>query len=279
MTLGRTKELKVNQEDSSSNRYVIQSIDKALDVLELLAEHESLSLNELTEQLSQPKSSLYRILLTLELRGFIKHSHDNGYSLGYKHLMLTKKLLEGNSLRDASLPEMKKLSDKYGDTVNLGVLSEGQVIYLEIIEGTYSLRMTDTIGTKCPIHATAIGKAIVAHIPEQDVSKILKQNDMIRFTSKTISEPEVLMEELKKIRLQGYALDNEEMVQGARCLSAPIFDMFGHVVGAISLSGAIHRFHQDQIDTIAADVMKTTQNISSKLGFVAEFLNNMEINI
>ncbi|SEQ45408.1 transcriptional regulator, IclR family [Virgibacillus subterraneus] len=253
--------------ETDKKRYTIHSIEKALDVLEILSRHEFMSLNEIAEQLSQPKSSLYRILLTLELRGFISHNSDKGYGLGFMQLSLTRNLLEENSLRSASLPDMKKLADKYGDTVNLGVLSHGEVIYLEIIEGTYPLRMTDSVGTKCPIHATAIGKAIAAHIPEDEVRTILQENESIQFTNNTITHTKDYMAELEQVRAKGYALDDEEQVEGARCISAPIFDMLGKVIGAISISGTVHRFSKANIPSIARDVMKTTRNISLKRGF------------
>jgi IclR family acetate operon transcriptional repressor len=142
-------------------RYTIQSIDKALDMIELLAERGTLSLIGLTELLDQPKSSTYRIVLTLESRGFISRSDEDGkYCLGYKQLMIAKYLLERNNLRAAALQEIKKLSERFGDTVNLGVLTDGDIMYVEIIEGSYALRMTDTVGSRQPFHATAIGKAM-----------------------------------------------------------------------------------------------------------------------
>lgn len=254
-------------QDKQQNRYMIHSIEKALDLIELLSERESASLIELVELLQQPKSSLYRIILTLENKGFITRSDEDGkYCLGYKHLTITKNLLEKNTLRGSAIPEMNRLVDLYGDTVNLGVLADHQVLYLEIIEGTYALRMTDRVGSKAPIHATAMGKVIATFVKEETRAKLIEQMTMERITPHTITDKNKLLLELEQIRSQGYALDDQEIVEGARCIAAPIFDMFDRLVGSISLSGAIHRLSDEKILEMARTVKASANNISRKLG-------------
>jgi len=262
----------MNKEEEKQGRYTIQSIDKALDLIELLADRGSLSLIELTELLEQPKSSTYRIVLTLENRGFISRSDEDGkYCLGYKQLMLTRNLLERNTLRSAALQEMKRLSERYGDTVNLGVLVEGSVLYVEIIESAHALRMTDSIGSRSPFHATAIGKAIAAHLPQDAVHELAVSYGLPAITPNTIVSEDKLSAELEQIRKQGYALDDQEIVEGARCLAAPVFDLYGRPIGAISLSGAMHRFAADKVPEIAAHLREATAAASRKLGFVQSF--------
>lgn len=248
-------------------KYTIQSIDKALDVIELLSEYESLSLLELAKQLKQPKSSLYRIVLTLEQRGYIARSDKTGkYCLGYKQLIVAKQLLGNNSLRSQARQEMERLSTKYGDTVNLGVLNGKQVLYLDIIEGTYSLRMNETIGSTAPPHATAIGKVILADRIDEAESW-LRDQPLVQITPNTITDPKSFIQELERIRTRGYALDDEESVVGARCIAAAIRNYHGKAEGAISLSGAIHRYPDDQLAAVAADVMKAAFIISRKRGY------------
>jgi len=252
-----------------TERYTIQSIDKALDLIELLAEHGSLSLIELTELLGQPKSSTYRIVLTLEQRGFISRSEEDGkYCLGYKQLLITRNLLERNNMRSAAYQEMKKLSEQYGDTVNLGVLIGSEVMYVDIIESTHALRMTDSIGSRSPFHATAMGKAIAAHLPEQQVQRLIQQFGMAKLTPHTITTVERFMAELEQVRSDGYALDDQEIVEGARCIAAPLFGMFGGVKGAISLSGPMHRYDADAIPRMAERIQHAAAEISKKMGFV-----------
>lgn len=252
--------------EDRSERYTIQSIDKALDLIELLAERDSLSLIELTELLNQPKSSTYRIVLTLENRGFISRSDEDGkYCLGYKQLFITRNMLERNNLRKAAIQEMRKLSEQFGDTINLGVLVDQYIMYVEIIESTHALRMTDVVGSKSPLHATAMGKAIAAHMPGDAVRSLLDLG-MERYTEQTIITQEQFMEALVKVKRQGYAIDDQEIVEGARCIAAPVFGMFGHVRGAISVSGPMHRYAEEEIPHIAREVVSAAAAISLKMG-------------
>jgi DNA-binding IclR family transcriptional regulator len=264
----RSKEIMSKDTGEKQERYTIQSIDKALDLIELLAEHGSLNLLELTDLLDQPKSSTYRIVLTLENRGFISRDDENGkYCLGYKQLMLTRGMLERNTLRSAALHEMKKLSEKYGDTINLGVLLEGEVLYVEILESTQPLRMTDTVGSKSPFHATAMGKAMTAFLPEEKVKELITRQGLPALTKNTIVSVEQLQLKLQQVRKQGFALDDQEIVEGARCLAAPIFNMYGNVEGAVSMSGAMHRFADEVIPEMAESIKTAASRISRKLGY------------
>ncbi|RAV19888.1 IclR family transcriptional regulator [Paenibacillus contaminans] len=257
------------EESAKQDRYAIQSVDKALDVIEQLAELESASLIELAERLGQPKSSLYRIILTLENRGFIARSDQDGkYCLGFKQLVITKNLLEKNSLRAAAIPEMNKLVEMFGDTVNLGVLSDESALYVEIIEGTHALRMTDRVGSKAPLNATAIGKTLLAFMKPDKCERLLETISYPSFTEHTAGNKEKLMKRIEEVRAKGYALDDQEIVEGARCIAAPIFDMFGHVAGALSISGALHRFPDEKIAGISSEVKQAAANASRKLGYV-----------
>ncbi|MFD0959251.1 IclR family transcriptional regulator [Paenibacillus chungangensis] len=250
------------------DRYIIQSIDKALTLIELLAERGSLSLIELTELLEQPKSSTYRIILTLQNRGFIARDDEDGkYCLGYKQLMLTRDLLERNTLRAAAMAEMKRLSEQYGDTVNLGVLIDGEVLYVDIIESLHPLRMTDTIGSRAPFHATAMGKAICAGMSDDEAELLARQYGLAACTDNTITSWPLLREELESVRQHGYALDDQEIVEGARCVAAPIYNMYGKVEGAVSLSGAMHRFADDKLPAITEQVKQAAAAVSRKLGY------------
>jgi len=257
-------------EKEKQDRYAIQSIEKSLDVIEALSEHHSLSLIELIDLVNQPKSSLYRILLTLEKRGFISRSDEDGkYCLGMKQLVLTKNLLERSNIRTAALSEMNKLVDKYGDTVNLCILYEDEVLYLNIIEGTNALRMSDRVGSKGPLFATATGKTIAAHLPHEEVERIVESKGLRPLTPNTIRDKDRLFAELADIRERGYALDDEESVLGARCVAAPIFNMFGNVEGAFSISGAKHRFPDERIPDIAGDMKEAGAVVSRKLGYLS----------
>lgn len=258
----------MDKEKEKQDRYAIHSIEKALDVVEALSERDSLSLIELAELVGQPKSSLYRIILTLEKRGFISRSEEDGkYCLGYRQLAITRNLLERSSLRQSALAEMNKLVARFGDTVNLCVLMDGEILYVEIIEGTYALRMSDKVGYKSPFHATANGKAMAAFLPEETVREVIAAKGLPRLTPNTLTDADALFRELARIRELGYAVDDEEGTQGARCVGVPVFDMFGRVAGAISMSGAVHRFPDGQIPEIADAMKEAGRAVSRKLGY------------
>jgi DNA-binding IclR family transcriptional regulator len=251
---------------SNENRYAIHSINKALDVLEALSDTHSMNLIELSDLVDQPRSSLYRILLTLETRGYVERSPETGkYCMGYQQLTLTKNLLEKNSLRAVSTHEMRKLVDKYGDTVNVGVLSSGEVVYLQIVEGTHSLRMSETVGTKAPSHATGLGKALLAHISDKELNQALKKCKFEKYTDTTITSREQLMAEIGVIRAKGYSFDNEETTLGASCVAVPILGANKQVLGAISISGASHRYGEEQRDGIAQDLKLAAKNIANSV--------------
>lgn len=259
--------IKMNKEKENTNRYRIHSIDKAMDLLELLAE-KPLGLLELAERLNRPKSSLYRIITTLEERGYITRDEENDkYCIGLKTLELTKNLLENNTLSNVSRFDMQRLVDKTGESANLGVLSGEEILYVAVLEGTHQLKFTETVGSRAPLHASAIGKAIAAHLPEEKLNQLLEKRVLNKITPKTIDNQERFKKELKYVRENGYALDDEEVATGARCIAAPIFNMFGRVEAAISISGAIHRLPDEKLKELSSHVIKATHNISQKLGF------------
>jgi IclR family acetate operon transcriptional repressor len=128
--------------------------------------------------------------------------------------------------------------------------------------------MSDHVGAKAPFHSTAVGKAIAAHLPERDVQELIRANGLPAVTPRTIQDPEVFRSELACVRRDGYAVDDEENVLGARCVAAPIFNMHGDVVGAISLSGPIQRLSDAHMRQIALDVRQAAVHISEKLGYM-----------
>ncbi|MBP1933325.1 IclR family transcriptional regulator [Ammoniphilus resinae] len=255
----------------NNDRYTINSIEKALDLLELLAEKENLNLLELAELTNRPKSSLFRIITTLENRGYIARSENNDkYCLGLKILDLSKQFLEKNNIRNAALAEMNALLHKYGESVNLGILKDGEITYVEVLEGTHQLRFKDEVGSKAPFHATAMGKVILAYLSDEEMNQLLPEENMDAFTPYTIVDLAELKKQLPVIKSVGYAVDTQEIVLGVKCIAAPIFNMFGKAEAAISLSGTIHRIHDGNIDAISKDVVLAARNISRKMGFAGD---------
>jgi IclR family acetate operon transcriptional repressor len=151
--------------------------------------------------------------------------------------------------------------------VNLAILDGLQILYLDVIESSHTFRFASQIGARRPLHCTALGKAMLAHMPENELKELLPALRFERLTQRTFTQPAKFRKELSRTRLQGYALDDEEAVLGARCIAAPVFDVGGRVLGGISVSGPLTRITQERIPTFAAIVKKAAQSVSSRLGY------------
>lgn len=226
----------------------------------------AMSLQELTDKLQEPKTSLYRVILTLEHHGYLNKTNNQEYEVGERVLSLSTNFLLDNNLKKAAQNPMQQLFLEHKDTVNLGILSGSEVVYIDIVESNFSLKMTDSIGSRSPAHATGLGKAILSHIDESALNDLLNNAEFFRYTTKTLLDRESLLKELNITKERGYALDDEEVVEGARCIAAPIFDFNKRVLGAISISGPIQRFSRSSIEEIARNVMSAAEEISRSLG-------------
>ncbi len=225
------------------DRYAVHVVDRALDVLELLRDAgRPLGLQEISARLGMVKSSGFRLLCTLERRGYVERLDDGSrYQLGAKWLSYRNGATTHRSLTEIALPHMRLLLDAYGETVNLGVLRDGEVLYLEMLESPHSLRMAARAGTRSPVHSTALGKAIAAYLPEEEIDAIIPARGLPARTARTITSPAAWKRELARTRARGYSEDNAENEPEASCIGAPIFGADGQVVGAISLSGPTSR--------------------------------------
>jgi DNA-binding IclR family transcriptional regulator len=160
---------------------------------------------------------------------------------------------------------MRDLASLFDETVNLGLLDQGQVIYLDKLESRELLRMDSGIGTACRAYASALGKSMLAFLPKQELDKYIDEVTLTSFTANTIDSREKLVKELAKIRKHGYAVDNEELAQELYCVGAPIFDLNGYPSFALSVSGPVRRIKN--MKGIPGRLMESTQALSRQLGF------------
>jgi len=252
----------------NTSRYTVHVLVKALDVLEALAQHGTLSLSELGQQVGQPKSSVFRYLVTLEERGYVRRNPDTEqYSLGIKLIELGNLVATQFNVHDEAIGLMRQLLDKFRETVNLAILEDGRVVYLEILEGTQSVRMAARPGQRDFAHSTAIGKSMLAHLSDEDCTAILRRHGLPAMTEATITTLEGLQAELARVRERGYAVDNMENEPGVRCVGAPIFNHQGEVIAAISVSGPAIRITPSQVETIGRELVIATRTISERLGY------------
>lgn len=224
------------------NRYAVDAVDRAIDVVELLRDvGHPLALQEISARLEMVKSSTFRLLCTLERRGYVERLHTSSrYVLGVQWRGFRQGLPAHQSLTELALPHMRRLLEQFGETINLGVLRDNGVLYLEMLESPHSFRMAAKVGSRSPVHSTALGKAMAAYLPAGEVDKLIRRG-LPRLTARTITSPLAWIRELTRTRVRGFAEDNGETEPEASCIGVPIFGADGDVVGAISVSGPTSR--------------------------------------
>jgi DNA-binding IclR family transcriptional regulator len=250
----------------STNRYAIAVLGKALDLLDALDTGEALTLTELSARIGVPKATALRVLANLEERGYVERDAHGQYRLGMRLLQLGARKASGLDLRTLARPVMKQLHAEFDETVNLAVPGDDGIIYIDILQSARGLRMAATVGMRDPYHSSALGKAMLSHLPDARVEQLVG-GSLGRKTERTVASVERLQDELAEVRRRGYAIDDEENEVGARCIGAPILDHRGQCAGAISVSGSASRLTDERIATLAERVRSAATAISRTMGY------------
>jgi DNA-binding IclR family transcriptional regulator len=251
----------------------IKSIEKAVDLLELLSDNKKeMGITEIGKELHMGVSTVYRILTTLKCRDYIvQNQQTSKYMLGAKLFILGCKVQNTTNLVKMVTPFLQRLSENTNETINFAILEGREAICLSKIESKEILKAGIEIGTKVPAHCTSLGKVLLAFLPEQEF-RILYSNDnekLSTFTPNSISSVEELKKCLKKIKKQGYAIDEEEFKIGVNCLGIPIINNEGKAIASISISGPVSRFNLFKMEKVKSTLIILSQDISKQL------LNNM----
>jgi len=246
-------------------------LTKVLKIFDLLQNHPTgVDLKEISGATGVNKSTAYRFLSHLEREGYVKRTGAGNYVIGVKLISLGNGADHRTMLRDSALPTLRELQKSTQETVNLGVLDEGQVLYIEVLESPHAFRLVSQAGVRRPLHSTALGKALVAFMPTDERELVLNGLTFQPFTRRTISSSLRLEKELEEVRRRGYALDNEESVPGARCVAAAILNSRHEAVAAISVSGPVARITRDKIPTFSAAVKEAVRTVSERMGFTGQ---------
>ncbi len=237
----------------------LKTLERGLSVLEALAGLGQGGLGELAQATRLPKATLYRLLRALAGKGFVEEE-GGVYRVGPRAYAVGQAYPK-RSLLQAVRPEMEALVAEVGESVNLAVPAGREALYLDQVEGKNLVRLFTAPGSRAPLHATGVGKVLLAWrgVPE---GLILEA-----YTPYTLTQREALLEELKRVRAQGYALDNEERELGVRCVAAPVFGPTGEVVAAISLSAPANRLSLEAAHALAPRVVAAARRASLRLGF------------
>ena len=257
--------------DATDAHANVAVLHKAFDVLDLLQSCDEVqSLDAIVAACGLPRSTTHRLLANLAARGYVEKDDAGRYRLGLKLLALGATVRHRHSLRDIVRPFMIDLRDRFGETVNLGCLQGDEVLYLEIVESQHPIRVTGSLGVLDPVNATAIGKSIVAALPPA-------RRPLIRnwkcLTPSTILEQDEFRAELEKTHKRGYALDDEESMEGGRCIGVAILHG-GNPVAGLSVSGPISRLTRERIAEMAEALKNASWAISEQLRFFPDRWNH-----
>jgi DNA-binding IclR family transcriptional regulator len=254
---------------SATVTYRVQVLDRAAAILQALADAPTdLAPAEIAERLRLHKSTIHRLLMVLEQHGFIRKQADSGKcALGLKLFELGSRAAKGLSLRTHAQPFLARLVGETGETAHIGVLDEGDIVSVANVEGPRTLRMPSTVGRRTPAHCSALGKAVLAFLPQSTVDELIARRPLSPLTSKTLITRSALVADLRRIRVRGYAIDDEEIEKGLRCVGAPVRDYTGLVVGAVSIAGPAFRITKRKIPALAGSVMAVAGNLSAELGY------------
>ena len=247
------------------------AVERALAMLESVAEEsEGLSNADISRKLKIPKSSASYILRTLEKQGYLNREPGTGkYRVGLKVLSLSRGALSGLDVREVALPIMRRLMEQTSLTCHLAILDGPDAVYIEKVAPQGFIKMDTWVGRRMRVHATSVGKALVAHISRERLEKILSQQGMQKRTPKTITTVPRLLKELEKVRQQGYAVDDEENNMGARCVGAPVFNQHGSIEASLGLSGTINQVNAQTMSRILQALKDAARHVSMQLGYRA----------
>jgi DNA-binding IclR family transcriptional regulator len=246
--------------------YYIEVLGKTLDVLDVFGRsgHNQLSHQDLATATKLNKNTVFRILYTLAEHGYVsKEGHS--YQLGPKIADLGNARLHRPGLLIVAGPYLSSLRDRFGETVNLGILDEGRIRYIDVRESRERFRLAERVGGSDPLHSTALGKAHLAFLPPEQVRLLMKDHGMAKQTENTITTLSALRAELGRVRALGYALDREESMLGAFCVGMPILGPEQLPLAAISISGPTMRFKESVLPKVAQSLADAIEEIQKRL--------------
>jgi DNA-binding IclR family transcriptional regulator len=212
------------------------------------------------------KSTAHRSLMVLERSALIERTQENRFRLGLKLYELGNRAVEQADLRTRVYPFFRRLAADVGETVHLGVLQKTSVIYLDKVEPKRRVCMSSKCGTSNPVYCTSMGKAMLAFQPVETIEKIIAKIRFVRYTPKTIFSADKLLKSLERIRQRGYAIDDEEIELGVRCIGAPIFDENHWAIAAVSVSGPSSRITAESVPEFAERLLRCCREISASMG-------------
>ncbi len=250
-----------------TDQNIIQSLDRALMILEALAEENGIGLSALAAKLDQSPATLYRVLTTYQTRGMAElDAATQAWNIGPRAFLIGSAFLRRTSVVERARPVLRMLMEATGETANLGIERSDHVLFVAQVETHASIRAFFPPGTQSPLHASGIGKALLARFDDVRLDGYLKRSERERFTPATLTDETALRADLAETRARGYALDNEERNEGMRCIAAAVMGPHGEAVAGLSASGPVARLAPSDLARIGAMVRDAAISLSESLG-------------
>jgi len=248
----------------------VRSVERALDILLCFTLGKpSLSLTQIAEQVGMHKSTIHRLLTTLEAKRFVTRDKASGmYQLGFRFIELASIMLQDIDINRWAQPYLQHLAVLSGETIDLAVLDNDHVVYLQVVESPQRVKIAAAVGEQLPVHCTATGKAFLAYLPEYQVNEILTRG-MARYTDHTKSSHEDLYQDLRETRERGFAISKEEYEKDINAVAAPILDASGCPIAVIAIVGPSYRLSDDRMMMLGQSILETTSTIAREVGLAA----------
>ncbi len=245
----------------------VRAVDRALDILSCFSQDEPvLSLTQIAERVSMPKSTVHRYLATLESKRFINRDEATGmYHLGFRFIEMASLVLQDADLQRWTQPHLERLSAECGETVNMAVLDGTHVVYLQVIEGPQRVKLAATVGQRLPAFCTASGKAFLAYLPDDRVRKILGEG-LTKYTENTRVSLADLYEDLRATRERGFAISDQEYEKDINAVAAPMLDANGCPVAVIAIAGPSFRLPRERMLMLGQSIQAKTDAIAREVG-------------
>jgi IclR family acetate operon transcriptional repressor len=251
---------------AKTEQNTIQALDRAMRVLETLARLHEATLTALAQATGDAPATVYRILITLQARDIVEADEARQtWHVGPGAFLIGSGFLRRTSVVERSRPVLRRLMEDSGETANLGIASDDRVLFVSQVETHAPIRAFFPPGTRSDLHASGIGKVLLAHMPAPSRARILAAG-LAGYTDRTLTDPTALERELERIRDEGHAIDDEERNLGMRCIAAPVRNAYGETVAGLSVSGPTSRVGRDKVPALADLVMEAGRAISAGLG-------------
>lgn len=258
-----------NEQKPKKAKTRLTSVANAARLLQAFTpEHPELGISDLAKRLGLAKSTVHRLASTLIEAKFLEQNQRTvKYQLGLAVFELGACVASRMDVSVQSIPYLESLMEQSGETVHLAILDETEVLYINKIESRQTIRMNSRIGRRGPVYCTGVGKALLAFQPPEEI-ELLIASGLAQRTPNTITDPDKFRRHLSEVRERGYAIDDEEVEIGMRCLAAPIRDHSSKVIASISLCGPSQRLTRERLLAFAPSVIDTADTISARLGYV-----------